>query len=239
MNEQVITGTIRTSKLSSTVYGGFAPYSDVTLIQKTITANGVYLPSSDNADGYSAVTVNVQSSDNNNFVIKEKNSVIQYNTQYLGDVWAVYSQDDTTQQSLEHIQNGNFLTGSGTIWKMSGGAIQPTATSWFHSMTFAQPITLTNETTLKIRYSYTTSSSYRYCVLSLWENADPSTILAQSFGAGTLAGQYEVVRYGSQSPAQISSTVFSVDVSALQGKTAWIHIFASDVIPLITEIWFE
>lgn len=33
--------------------------SDKTLIAKTITANGEYLPASDNADGYSKVTVNV------------------------------------------------------------------------------------------------------------------------------------------------------------------------------------
>ena len=177
--------------------------------------------------------------DDSPFIIKVKNGVLQYNTLYLNDVWAVYAQDLTTQQNLEHLQNGSFLTGSGSIWMMSGGAIQPVYMSWFRAMTFAQPITLTNETALKIRYSYTTSSTYRYCVLSLWENADPSTILAQSFGAGTLAGQCVVVRYGSQSPAQIPSTVFSVDVSALQGKTVWIHIFASDVIPLITGIWFE
>lgn len=32
-----------------------------TLVQKTITANGTYLPSNDNADGYNSVTVNVAS----------------------------------------------------------------------------------------------------------------------------------------------------------------------------------
>lgn len=35
---------------------------DVTLITKTITENGTYVASSDNADGYSSVTVNVQGS---------------------------------------------------------------------------------------------------------------------------------------------------------------------------------
>ena len=176
--------------------------------------------------------------DNSVFIMKEQNGVIQYNTLYLNDVYAVYAQNTTTQQNLEHLQNGSFLSGSGTIWKMSGGAIQPTAASWFRSMTFTQPITLTNETALKIKYSYTTSYTYRNFQVSLWENVNPSTILALSFGTGTIVSNYETI-VTSSSPAQSASTVYSIDVSALQGKTIWIHFFTSDVIPLITEIWCE
>lgn len=172
------------------------------------------------------------------FIIKLKNGVLQYNTLYLNDVWAVYAENLTTQQNLEHLQNGSFLNGSGSIWKMNGGAIQPTATNWYRAMTFTQPITLTDETDLYIKFSYSTSSTYRNFQVSMWENADPSTILATSFGTGTLVGNYETVITPS-SPAQSASTVYSIDVSALQGKTIWIHFFASDVIPLITEIWFE
>ena len=172
------------------------------------------------------------------FIIKRKNGVLQYNTLYLNDVWAVYAQNETTQQNIEHLQNGSFLSGGGTIWKLSGGAIQPIATSWFRAITFTQPIALTNETTLKIKYEYNTSSTWRNLWLSLWENVDPSTILAQSFGTGSMLGNYENI-VTSTSPAQSPSTVYSVDVSALQGKTIWVHFFASDLIPLITEIWFE
>ena len=240
MNEQVITGTIRTSKLSSTVYGGFAPYSDVTLIQKTITANGVYLPSSDNADGYSAVTVNVQSSDNNNFVIKESNDMLKYNKVYLGDVWAVYSQNSTTQQQIEHIQNSSFIYGSGTIWKMNAGAIQPTATSWFRAMCFNVPFTITNETTFNLQYSYSNAATYRNAQFSFWESADPSTVLATSFGTGTLVNDIGYVQYiDTTMPATQTPSVFTQDITALQGKTVWLHLFTSDVIPLITGIWFE
>lgn len=240
MNEQVITGTIRTSKLSSTVYGGFAPYSDVTLIQKTITANGVYLPSSDNADGYSAVTVNVQSSDNNNFVIKESNNILKYNKVYLGDVWAVYAQDSTTQQQIEHIQNNDFIYGSGTIWKMNAGAIQPIATNWFRSMCFNVPFTITSETTFKLQYSYSNAAVYRNAQFSFWENANPSTLLATSFGSGTLVNDIGYVQYiDTTKPTAQPTTVFTQDITPLQGKTVWLHLFTSDVIPLITGIWFE
>lgn len=237
MNEQTIFGVIKSVKLKATVKGGFSPYSDVILVQKTITQNGVYLPSSDNADGYSAVTVNVTQQDNN-FIIKQSDNILKYNKLYLDDVYAVYAQNSTTQQNLEHLQNGSFLGGSGNIWRMNGGAIQPTATSWFRAMTFTQPITLTNETALKIKYSYTTSYTYRNFQVSLWENVDPSTILATSFGTGTLVSNYESI-INTTSPAQSTSTVYTIDVSTLQGNTIWIHLFASDVIPLITEIWFE
>lgn len=157
---------------------------------------------------------------------------------YLDDVWAVYAQNETTQQNIEHLQNGSFLSGGGTIWKMSGEAIQTVATNWFRAITFTQPITLTNETTLKIKYEYNTSSTWRNLWLSLWENVDPSTILAQSFGTGSMLGNYESI-VNNTSPAQSPSTVYSVDVSALQGKTIWLHFFSSDLIPLISEIWFE
>lgn len=176
--------------------------------------------------------------DDSPFIIKVKNGVLQYNTLYLNDVYAVYSQDTTTQQNLEHLQNGSFLSGSGSIWKMSGGAIQTIAMSWYRAMTFTQPITLTTETTLYIRYSYNSSSTWRNLTLSLWENVNPSTILAQSFGTGSMLGNYESI-VTNISPAQSPSTVYTIDVSALQGKTIWIHFFSSDLIPLITEIWFE
>ena len=172
------------------------------------------------------------------FIIKRKNGVLQYNTLYLNDVWAVYAQNLTTQQNLEHLQNGSFFNGSGSIWKMSGGAIQTVAMNWYRAMTFTQPITLTAETTLYIRYSYNSSSTWRNLALSLWENVNPSTILVQSFGTGSMLGNYDSI-VNTTSPAQSPSTVYSVDVSALQGKTIWIHLFTTDVIPLISEIWFE
>lgn len=172
------------------------------------------------------------------FIIKRKNGVLQYNTLYLNDVWTVYAENTTTQQDLEHLQNGSFLSGSGRIWKMSGGAIQPCASNWWRAMTFTQPITLTNETTLKIKYGYNTSFTWRSLWLSLWENVDPSTILAQSFGTGSMLGNYEQL-VNIASPAQSASTVYSIDVSALQGKTIWIHFYSADLIPLISEIWFE
>lgn len=172
------------------------------------------------------------------YIIKKINGITQYNTLYLNNIWAVYSQDATTQQNIENLQNGTFMTGSGTIWRMISGVIRPTATNWFRAMTFTHPITLTNETTLKLRYSYSTSSTYRIFWVSLWKNVDPSTILTQSFGTGELASDvYNVII--PSSPAQADSTVFSADVSALQGETIWIHLFTTDVIPLIAEIWFE
>ena len=238
MSEQKITGIISASSLSATIYGGMSPgESEVTLIPKTISQNGVYAASDDNADGYSAVTVNVQS-ESTSFVMREKDNILKYNKVYLDDVWAVYAQNETTQQNIEHLQNGSFLSGGGTIWKMSGGAIQPVSTSWFRAITFTQPITLTNETTLKIKYAYNTSSTWRNLWVSLWENVDPSTILAQSFDTGDMLGNYERI-VTDTSPAQSPSTVYSVDVSSLQGKTIWIHLFTSDLIPLISEIWFE
>lgn len=172
------------------------------------------------------------------YIIKKINGITQYNTFYLNDVYAVYAENLTTQQDLEHLQNGSFLSGSGRIWKMSGGAIQTVAMNWYRAMTFTQPITLTAETTLYIRYSYNSSSTWRNLALSLWENVNPSTILAQSFGTGSMLGNYESI-VNNTSPAQSPSTVYSVDVSALQGKTIWLHFFSSDLIPLISEIWFE
>ena len=129
MSEQTITGRIRASSLRATIYGGFAPgESEVTLIPKTITQNGVYAAADDNADGYSAVTVNVQS-DNNNFVIKEKDNILKYNKVYLNDVWAAYGSSYTVPQSVEHLDNGNFLSGSGNIWRMTNGVIQTPSTA--------------------------------------------------------------------------------------------------------------
>lgn len=238
MSEQTITGRIRASSLRATIYGGFAPgESEVTLIPKTVTQNGIYRASDDNADGYSAVTVNVQL-EKTNYVIKEKDNILKYNKVYLNDVYAVYAQNTTTQQNLEHLQNGSFLSGSGSIWKMNNGAIQTVATNWYRAMTFTQPITLTNETTLKIKCGYNTSSTWRNLSVSFWENVDPSTILAQSFGTGSMLGNYESI-ITNTSPSQTAQTVYTIDVSALQGKTIWIHFFSSDLIPLITEIWFE
>lgn len=233
----MIKGRISQNKLSCRIktYNGTAG-SDV-LIPKLIEANGTYLPINDNADGYSSVTVDVRG-DNTSFVIKEKDNILKYNKVYLNDVYAVYAQNTTTQQNSEHLQNGSFLTGSGSIWKMNGGAIQTVAMNWYRAMTFTQPITLTTETTLYIRYSYNSSSTWRNLALSLWENVNPSTILAQSFGTGSMLGDYECI-VTNTSPAQASSTVYSVDVSALQGKTIWLHFFSSDLIPLISEIWFE
>lgn len=238
MNNQIITGIIKSSSLSATIYGGMSPgESQSVLIPKTISQNGVYAASDDNADGYSAVTVNVQS-ESTSFVMREKDNILKYNKVYLNDVYAVYAQDLTTQQSLEHLQNGSFLTGSGTIWKMSGGAIQTLATNWYRAMTFTEPITLTNETNLKIKCGYNTSSTWRNLTLSFWESVNPSTILAQGFSTGSMLGNYESI-VTNISPAQSPSTVYTIDVSALQGKTIWIHFFSSDLIPLITEIWFE
>ena len=240
MSEQTITGRIRASSLSATIYGGFSPgESQTVLIPKTISRNGVYRASDDNADGYSAVTVNVQP-DTSVFVIKEKDSVIQYNTQYLGNVWAVYAQGATTQQQIEHIQNNDFIYGSGTIWKMNAGAIQPTATSWFRAMCFNVPFTITNETTFNLQYSYSNAATYRTAQFSFWESANPSTILATSFGSGTLVNDIGYVAYiNNTMPTTQTTTVFTQDITALQGKTVWLHLFASDVIPLITGIWFE
>lgn len=178
--------------------------------------------------------------DDTPFIIKLKNGVLQYNTLYLNDVWAVYSQDSTTQRSLEHIQNGSFLSGSGTIWKMNAGAIQPTATSWFRAMCFNVPFTITNETTFNLQYSYSNATVYRNAQFSFWESANPSTILATSFGSGTLVNDIGYVQYiDNTMPATQPTTVFTQDITPLQGKTVWLHLFASDVITLITGIWFE
>ena len=51
--------TIKVEKLELTGSGGGGGSSDATLIAKTITANGTYSASDDNADGYSEVTVNL------------------------------------------------------------------------------------------------------------------------------------------------------------------------------------
>lgn len=242
MSEQTITGRIRASSLSATIYGGFAPgESEVTLIPKTISQNGIYRASDDNADGYSAVTVNVQL-EKTNYVIKEKDNILKYNKVYLGDVWAAHGTTYTTPSSVEHIVNGDFLTGSGSIWRMNNGVIQPTSLNDKKGMAFTQPITLTTETTLNIRFSYNSSSTWRNFWATLWENVDPSTIQpggnGAGFGTGDLLQIEEIVNHAKH-PTQAPPTVKSVDVSALQGKTIWIHLFIVDVIPLITEIWFE
>lgn len=242
MSEQTITGRIRASSLSATIYGGFAPgESEVTLIPKTISQNGIYRASDDNADGYSAVTVNVQR-DNTNFVIKEKDNILKYNKVYLGDVWAAYGTTYTTPSRVEHIENSDFLNGSGSIWRMVNGVIQPTGMNDKRGMAFTQPITLTTETTLNIRCGYNSSSTWRNFYVTLWENVDPATIQpgggGAGFGTGDLLNVIAIVSWA-VSPAQAPPTVHSADISALQGKTIWIHLFTNDVIPLISEIWFE
>lgn len=242
MEGQILTGSLSHSTLSAVVYGGMSPgESAPTLIPKTITQNGVYAASDDNADGYSAVTVNVQL-EKTNYVIKEKDNILKYNKVYLGDVWAAYGTTYTTPSSVEHIENGDFLTGSGSIWRMSNGVIRPNGMDNKRGMTFTHPITLTTETTLNIRYSYNSSSTWRNFWATLWENVDPSTIQPggndAGFGTGDLLQIEEIVNHAKH-PAQAPPTVKSIDVSALQGKTIWIHLFIIDVIPLITEIWFE
>lgn len=179
------------------------------------------------------------------FIIKRKNGVLQYNTLYLNDVWTAYGYSYETPSSVEHIENGDFLTGSGSIWRMINGVIQPNGMDNKRGMAFTQPITLTTETTLNIRCGYNSSSTYRSFWVSLFENVDPSTIQPGGNGAGFSTGdllQYiNIVNWGGDSPdpAQAPQTVHTADVSALQGKTIWIHLFSIDVIPLITEIWFE
>lgn len=180
--------------------------------------------------------------DDTPFIIKRKNGVLQYNTLYLNDVWAAYGYSYETPSRVEHIVNGDFLNGSGSIWRMNNGVIQPTGMDNKRGMTFTQPITLTTETTLNIRYSYNSSSTWRNFWATLWENVDPSTIQpggnGAGFGTGDLLQIEEIVNHAKH-PTQAPPTVKSVDVSALQGKTIWIHLFIIDVIPLITEIWFE
>lgn len=237
----MIRGRISQNKLSCRIktYNGTAG-SDV-LVPKIINANGTYLPVNDGADGYSSVTVDVRG-DNSSFVIKEKDNIIKYNKVYLGDVWAAYGTTYTTPSRVEHIENGDFLNGSGSIWRMNNGVIQPTALNNKNGMAFTQPITLTTETTLNIRCGYNSSSTWRNFYVTLWENVDPTTIQPGGGGAGFSTGDFlddiNIVNW-TDSPAQAPPTVHSADVSALQGKTIWIHLFTTDVIPLITEIWFE
>ena len=240
MSEQTITGRIRASSLSATIYGGFAPgESEVTLIPKTISQNGIYRASDDNADGYSAVTVNVQS-DTSTYVIKKKNGSLQFNTNFFGDVYTVYTQDYFVQQRLEHLQNGELLYGGGTDWKISNCSLQPAAIQYFRAVTFTQPITLTNETTLKLRYSYSNKNEWSVSHFSFWENDDPSSILPTTMGTGDLVTSTDYTYLAdSSSPSTLAETTIIKDVTALQGKTVWMLIYASQITPLITEIWFE
>ena len=176
------------------------------------------------------------------YIIKKINGVTQYNTFYLNDVWAAYGYTYETPTNVEHIENGDFLTGSGSIWRMNNGVIQPTSMNDKRGMTFTQPITLTTETTLNIRCGYNSSSTWRNFYVTLWENVDPTTIQPGGGGAGFSTGnllQYIEIVSWADSPAQAPQTVHTADVSALQGKTIWIHLFTIDVIPLISEIWFE
>lgn len=177
------------------------------------------------------------------YIIKKVNGITQYNTLYLNDVWAAFGYTYETPSSVEHIVNGDFLTGSGSIWRMNNGVIQPTSMNDKRGMAFTQPITLTTETTLNIRCGYNSSSTYRSFWVTLFENVDPSTIQPGGNGAGFSTGdvlQYiNIITWEGDSPAQAPPTVHSADVSALQGKTIWIHLFTIDVIPLISEIWFE
>lgn len=241
MEGQMLIGTIAPSILSATVYGGMSPgESQTVLIPKTISQNGIYRASDDNADGYSAVTVNVQN-DSTSFVIREKDNILKYNKVYLNDVWAAYGTSYETSSRVEHIENGDFLNGSGSIWRMNNGVIQPVSTNDYNGIAFTQPITLTTETTINIRYSYNSSSTMRGFWLTLWENVDPTTIQPGSAGAGFSTGdllQFENI-VGMTDPAQAPPTLKSINVSLQQGKTIWIHLSTTDVIPLITEIWFE
>lgn len=179
--------------------------------------------------------------DDSPFIIKLKNGVLQYNTLYLNDVWAAYGTTYTTPSRVEHIENGDFLNGSGNIWRMNNGVIQPTSLNNKNGMAFTQPITLTTETTLNIRCSYNSSSTWRNFWVTLWENVDPTTIQPGGAGAGFSTGNLlsDINIVWTNHPAQAPPTVHSADVSALQGKTIWIHLFTTDIIPLITEIWFE
>lgn len=177
--------------------------------------------------------------DDSPFIIKRKNGVLQYNTLYLNDVWAAFGYSYETPSSVEHIVNGDFLNGSGSIWRMNNGVIQPNGMDNKRGMAFTQPITLTTETTLNIRCGYNTSTTYRSLWVALFENVDPSTIHPTGFSTGDVLQYINIIIWEGDSPAQAPPTVHSADISALQGKTIWIHLFSIDVIPLITEIWFE
>jgi hypothetical protein len=213
--------------------------SQTVLIPKTISKNGVYKASDDNADGYSAVTVNVQR-DNTNFVIREKNAILQFNKNFLGDAYTVWNDDYFTQKRLKHLQNGELLYGEGTDWKISNGALQPVAVDYFRGLTFTRPITLTNETTFKLRYSYSSRNQWSKSHFSFWENADPSSVLPTQMGIGDLITSTDYTWIVDEnSPSSLAETTVIKDVTALQGKTVWILIYAQQITPLITGIWFE
>lgn len=67
--------------------GGAAP----TLVTKSITANGTYNASSDNADGYSSVTVNVQASGTNVIHVQYIASADALSTSAGGNTLAYYN----------------------------------------------------------------------------------------------------------------------------------------------------
>lgn len=85
----------------------------LTIIPKSVTANGTYAASSDNADGYSSVTVNVASGGSNDFVV-----TLSYNSST--GMW----EPDCTINELQAAYAG----GKNIAFVGEGGE----ATSWFY-----------------------------------------------------------------------------------------------------------
>lgn len=129
-----------------------------TLISKTITENGTYNPASDNATGYSSVTVNVQASGGSMNI--STNCVVDTNTYKTLAVSNVQSAPskfvlvydnvashatvyplcvssisyDGTTTNAYYVQTDS---GSSSIWKVPSGVITWTYSSAQHTLTFS------------------------------------------------------------------------------------------------------
>lgn len=80
-----------------------------TLTTKTITANGTYNASSDNADGYSSIVVNVPSSTTSRLILGGKNEVVTYAGPASGTVTLNASGAGTI-----NLSNGSYQFNGGT-----------------------------------------------------------------------------------------------------------------------------
>lgn len=85
-------------------------YTPDVLVEKTITANGEYLPASDNADGYSKVTVNVQPTGGNKLVQVANKTVTEITVDDLAGATSIPKEFFQNCTHLESVKLPNSVT---------------------------------------------------------------------------------------------------------------------------------
>ena len=103
------------------------PSSSPTLITKSITANGTYNASSDNADGYSSVEVNVSGGGGGGPVAKKQINFIDYDGTILYSYTKAEINAMTSQSDLPANPSHTGLTSQGWNWTLAQIKAQLTA----------------------------------------------------------------------------------------------------------------